>query len=133
MSFSESFSQCMSPLPTPKEILDSTGEVVELLHKLHQAWEAAGGDEEMTIAAVVAAGAATGIDEAALAVLGEIAADAAAVTVVAYTAACVGCLVSAAGTSIWQIVASNDTPSWLQGQLQDQAQQQGVANPSANA
>jgi hypothetical protein len=133
MGFSDSFSQCMSPLPTPGEILDSAGEVVELLHKLHQAWEAAGGDEDMTIAALVAAGAATGIDEAALAVLGEIAADAAAVTVAAYTVACVGCLVGAAGSSIWQLVASNDTPSWLQGQLQAEAEQQGVTNPSANA
>lgn len=133
MGFSDSFSQCMSPLPTPSELLDAAGEVVEFLHKVHQAWEAAGGDEELTIAALVAAGAATGVDEATLAVLGEIAAQAAEVTVVAYTAACVGCLVGAAGSTIWQIVASNDTPSWLQGQLQNQAQQQGVTDPNATA
>lgn len=133
MSFSDSFSQCMSPLPTPGQILDSAAEVIELLHQLHQAWEAAGGDEQMTIAALAALGAATGIDEAALAVLGEIAADAAITTVVAYTSACVGCLVSAAGSTVWDLVASNDTPTWLQGQLRDQAQQQGIPEPSASA
>jgi hypothetical protein len=129
MGFSSDFTQCMRPLPTPMEVADSAGEVLEVLERLHNAWEAAGGNEEMTMGALVALGAATGLDEAALgalAVAGE-------VTVAAYVAVCVACLVSATGSRVWDLVASNDTPNWLQSQLQDQAEEQGISNPTANA
>jgi hypothetical protein len=129
MSFSDSFTSCMSPLPTPTALLDSAGEALEFLHKLHQAWEAAGGDDEMTIGALVALGAATGIDEAALAALGE----AAAVTVSAYIAACLACLVTAAGSSIWDLISASDVSDWARQQLVAEADKQGVANPNAVA
>jgi hypothetical protein len=129
MGFSDSFASCMSPLPTPAQLLDSAGEALEFLHRLHQAWEAAGGDEEMTMGALVALGAVTGIDEATLAVLGE----AATVTVMAYIAACVGCLVAAAGSSVWDLISSNDVAGWAKDQLVAEAQKQSIPNPSAVA
>jgi hypothetical protein len=131
MSFSDDFSSCMSSnsLPSPGDIADSVGDLLEFVDKLHTAWESAGGDDEMLIGGLVALGAATGIDEAVLAALGE----AASVTVLAYIAACVACAVTAAGSSIWSRISASDTPSWLQGQLTAQAETQGVANPEATA
>lgn len=133
MGFSSDFAACMSPLPTPGQIGDSTAEVLEVLHKLHDAWEAAGADEEMALAALVALGAATGIDEEVLAALGQAVAQAAAITVVAYIAACVACVVSCGGSSVWNLIKSGATPSWLQGQLTAEAEKQGVENPEAVA
>jgi len=74
----------------------------------------------------VAAGAVTGIDEAALATAGT-------VTVVAYLAALVACSVSVLASDVWDLISSNDTPSWLQSDLQAQAEQQGVEQPEATA
>jgi len=133
MSFSSDFTTCMSPLPTPGQIGDSTAEVLEVLHKLHDAWEAAGADEEMALAALVALGAATGVDEEVLAALGQAVAQAAAITVAAYIAACVACLVSSGSSSVWDLIKSSATPSWLQGQLTAEAEKQGIENPQAVA
>ena len=62
MSFTDDFNSCMSSsgLPTPSQVFDSLSDALEFLHQLHTAWEASGGDEEMTLAALAAAGAATG-------------------------------------------------------------------------
>jgi hypothetical protein len=119
----------MSPLPTPSELVADANEAAEFLEQLHQAWENAGGDEEMLLSALVALGAATGIDEAALGVLAE----AGTVTVTAYLSACVACLATTAAESVWAIVASNDTQPWLQNQLRDEANQQGIAQPNSTA
>src|SRR5262249_12800230 len=85
MSFSDDLTSCMSPLPAPT--VEGANELMEFLDQLHSAWESSGGDEEMLLTALVAAGAVTGIDEAALATAGT-------VTVVAYLAALVACSVS---------------------------------------
>jgi hypothetical protein len=85
----------MDPLPTPDEIVDSLGEVLELIEKLHNAIEASGGDAEVTFGAIAALGAAAGVDEAVLA----IAAVAGEVVVTAYIAACAGCAVKVAGAA----------------------------------
>jgi hypothetical protein len=106
--FSTDFNSCMSSngLPTPGEIADSAGEVLELLHKLHTACEAAGVDvSEETLGALAALGAATGIDEEVLAALSA----AAQVTVAAYVGACAGCVVSVvASDALPQLLASAD-------------------------
>ena len=130
MGFSDSFDSCMSTngLPTPSQVFDALSDALEFLHQLHTAWESAGGDEEMTLGALVALGAATGIDEEVLAALGA----AATVTVTAYLAACIACVVSAAGSSVWSSIASTDD-SWLHDQLVAQADEQNIANPTANA
>jgi len=130
MSFSDDFNSCMSSsgLPTPSQVFDSLSDALEFLHTLHNAWENAGGDEEMTLAALVAAGALVGVDETALAALGA----AAGITVVAYLAACLACVVSVTGSSIWNMISSTDD-SWLKDQLVAQADQQNIPNPSANA
>jgi hypothetical protein len=99
---------------------------MEFLHQLHNAVESSGGDVEMTIGALVAAGALVGVDEAAIAALGE----AAGVTVAAYIAACAACAVAAAGSSVWDtITASND--SYLTQQFTVAANDAGV-KPSAS-
>ncbi len=130
MSFSDDFNSCMSSsgLPTPSQLFDSLSDALEFLHTLHNAWENAGGDEEMTLVALVAAGALVGVDETALAALGA----AAGITVVAYLTACLSCVVSVAGSSIWNMISSTDDP-WLKDQLVAQADQQDIPNPSANA
>jgi hypothetical protein len=117
MSFSDDLSSCMSPLPAPT--LDGANEVLEWLDQLHSAWEASGGEAETTVAALVAAGAITGVDEAALATAG-------ALTVGAYIAALVACLVSIAASSIWDLITASATPTWLQGELTAQAEAQGI-------
>jgi len=117
VSFSSDVQSCMSPLPVPS--LDSGAEALELLHNLHQAWEASGGDAE-TVAGLVAAGALVGVDEAALAVLGAVAEA----TVVAYSAALAACVVAALGSSVWGLIASADT--YVGSQLEAAAQQQGI-------
>jgi hypothetical protein len=127
MSFTEDFNSCMAStgLPTPVEVFDSLSDAIEFLHQVHDAWETAGGDEEMTLAAFAAlGGAATGIDETVLAALGA----AAAITVTAYAAQCASCLVSAwvsTGISWSDFLASTDD-SWVQGQLTVAAQDQGI-------
>ena len=134
MSFSDDFASCMSSsgLPSPSEVFDALSDALDILHQLHTAWESAGGDEEMTMAALLALGAATGIDEAALAALAAAFADAAAITVTAYVAACVACAVSAAGSAVWDAIATTDD-SWLHDQLVAQADAQDIPNPTAMA
>ena len=124
MGFSDCFSSCMSPLPVPN--VDGLNEALEFLHKLHDAWENAGGNEELLLSGLVAAGAVTGIDEAALAAAGG-------VTVLAYIALCVGCAAGCAGASIWDAIASSDTPDWLQSELTTAANDKGISKPDAVA
>lgn len=129
MSFSDDFAQCMSPLPTPGQILDSADQIVEFLDQLHTAWESAGGDMEMTLGALAALGAATGLDESVVAIL----ATAGEVLVSAYIGDCVRCLTSAAASSVWDLISSNDTQPWLQDQLTAEADRRGIQNPAALA
>jgi hypothetical protein len=131
MTFTDNFNSCMSSsgLPTPSQVFDSVTDALEFLHQVHTAWESAGGGE-MTLAALAALGAATGIDESVLAILAE----AAEATVEAYLTACFGCLVSAAvssGTS-WQNLFASTNDSWSQDQLTVAANDQGI-NTSATA
>jgi len=111
----------MNPLPTPGDVLDSADDFLEWLEKLHSAWENAGGDEEMLMAALIAAGAVTGIDETAVAAL-------AGVTVLAYISACAGCLVVAAGSSIWDLISSTDD-SFIKDKLTVAANDKGISKP----
>lgn len=134
MSFSNDFANCMSSsgLPSPSDVFDALSDALEVLHKLHNAWENAGGDEEMTMVALLALGAAVGIDEAALAALAAAFAEAAAITVTAYLAACLTCVVSATGSAVWNAISSTDD-SWLHDQLVAQAEAQDIPNPTAIA
>ena len=124
MSFSDDLTNCMSPLPAPT--VEGADELMEFLDQLHSAWESSGGDDEMLLSGLVAAGAVTGIDEAALATAGT-------VTVVAYLSALVACSVSILASDVWDVITSDVTPTWLQSDLQAQAEQQGVEQPEATA
>ncbi len=126
MSFTDDFNSCMSSsgLPTPGQVFDSLSDTLEFLHKLHDAWEAAGGGEEMTLAALAAAGAATGIDEGVLAIL----AGAGTVTVSFYMGACFTCMVKAWPSSgmSWSAFLASTDDSWEQSQLTVAANDQGI-------
>jgi NADH dehydrogenase FAD-containing subunit len=127
MAFADDFASCLSPLPTPGQLADTVGDLLDFLHKLHTAWEAAGGNDDELLTALVAGGA-TGIDEATAAVLAE----AAGVTVVAYITACVGCAVVAAGPAIWSAIASSDD-DYLKSQLTLAANDKGIPQDTATA
>src|SRR5436309_3221638 len=120
MSFSDDLGSCMSPLPAPT--VDGVEEVMEWLHELHTAWEASGGETEMLLTGLVAAGAVTGIDEAALGTAG-------ALTVGVYIAALTACIVTTLGPSIWDALTAPAIPSWLLSQLTAQAETQGIERP----
>ncbi len=115
-SFSEGWEQCMhsSGLPVPN--VEDANEALEFLHKLHSAWENAGGDEQLTIGALLALGAVVGFDEGALAVLGEVAQVAA----VLYLSACVGCLAAVAFDDLRRLLASNELPDFVVAELGNQ-------------
>jgi hypothetical protein len=124
MSFSSDLTSCMSPLPAPT--VEGVEDFVEWIHQVHNAWESSGGESETLLAGLVAAGAVTGIDEAALAAAG-------AATVMAYLAVATGCMVSVLAGSVWDVITAPVTPVWLQSQLMAQAQARGVAQPEAMA
>jgi hypothetical protein len=99
MAFEDDFNACMRPLPTPSEAFDSVVEVLHFLEKIHRAMEASGFSDEdaaLTFGALVAAGAATGADEAVI----EIAEVSAQTLVTTYVAACIACAVSSAGSAV---------------------------------
>lgn len=115
MSFSDDLQSCMNPFPVP--FLSSGDEALEFLHQIHQAWEAAGGEMDVAMEALIAAGAVVGLDEAAIGAL-------AGATVATYLAALAGCAASAAGSYVWNLIASAD--SYVAPLLQDAAAQQGI-------
>ena len=126
-NFSDKFTACMRGNGLPVPTMESLNEAKEFIENLHQAWEAAGGEAEMTIGALIALGAATGIDEGVLVVLGE----AAAITLAAYIGACVGCLAVAGIEKLREVFASNPPQPFILEQLAQQGidvGQSGTAN-----
>jgi len=97
-----------SGLPAPT--VEGLNDAKELIENLHQAWEAAGGEVEMTLTALLALGAITGIDEEAVAAV-------AAVTVSAYIGACIGCLAAAGIEALKDLFASNPPQDFMSEQL----------------
>ena len=125
MSFVDEFDTCMhaSFLPTPAEVVDTAGEVVEFLEHIHTAAEAAGG-MEITLGALEASGF-TG--------LGALVADAAAVTVAAYAGAVAGCMIGAGVTSVADLLAQNDVSPEVRAEIITAANNAGVPTDEATA
>jgi hypothetical protein len=96
--------------------VETVEEALDFVESIHSAWEKAGGDEKVTIGALLVAGAFLGVDEAALAVLGE----AAAIVLVAYLAACVGCMGSVAIDDLRRLFAQGDLPDFVVAQLEEE-------------
>jgi len=115
-AFFDNWKQCMNGSGLPVPSVEDANQALEFVHQLHDAWEAAGGDEEMTIGALVAAGALTGVDEATLEVLGLVAQ----VAVTVYVAACVACLASQALDYLKGRFASNNLPEFMVAALDNQ-------------
>jgi hypothetical protein len=112
--FSEAWAQCMHGNGFPVPDVETANEAVEFVHKLHSAWETAGGGEELTIASLIAAGAFVGADETVLAVLGEVAQ----IAVVMYITACIACLASVAFDDLKGLFASGDLPDFVVAELE---------------
>jgi hypothetical protein len=112
-TFFESWQACMHRNGFPVPSVEDAKEAVELLHQLNQALENAGGEVEMTIGALIAAGALVGIDEGVLVVLGDVAQVAATV----YIGTCIGCIGSVALPDLRRLFASNELPGFVVDQL----------------
>lgn len=124
MSFVAEFSSCMhgSSLPTPAEVVDTAGEVVEFLEHVHTAAEAAGG-MEITLGALEAAG---------FTEFGALAGDAAAITVSAYAGAVAGCMIGAGVTSLSDLLAKNDVSPEVRDEIIAAANDAGIPTDEAN-
>lgn len=124
MGFWDDFANCMhgSGLPTPAEVVDSAGEALEFLEELHHAAEAAGG-MEVTLGALEAAGFAG--------FAGELAIDAAAVTVSFYAGACAGCIAGATGSLIWDALAQADVDPQVRAEIELAANNAGITPDQA--
>jgi hypothetical protein len=116
-TFSDSWKQCMQANSLPVPDLETANEALEFLHKLHDAWENAGGEAELTIGALLVAGALAGtIGAGALEVLGEVAA----VTVTLYLSACIACMGSVAIDDLKNLFASGQMPDFVVAELESQ-------------
>jgi hypothetical protein len=115
-TFSEAWAGCMRGNGLPVPDIETANEALEFVDKLHSAWENAGGGEELTIGALVAAGALVGADEAVLSVLGEVAQVAA----ILYLTTCVTCLGSVALDDLKGLFAQNQVPNFVVAQLENQ-------------
>jgi hypothetical protein len=115
-AFAERWEQCMHGRGLPVPSVEDANEALEFVDKLHSAWENANGDEVMTIGALIALGAFTGVDEAAVEVLGEVAQVAA----VLYISACIACLASVAIDDLRRRFASADLPDFVVAELNSQ-------------
>ncbi|MVN75601.1 hypothetical protein GO988_04610 [Hymenobacter sp. HMF4947] len=114
--FSENWEQCMhsSGLLVPN--VEDANEALEFLHQVHSAWENSGGEAELTIAGLLAAGALVGVDEGALAVLGQLGE----IAVAAYLSACISCMASVALEDIKSLFANNELPDFVVAELEGQ-------------
>lgn len=128
MSFASDFASCLSPLPAPTDAVTDLAELVHFLEKLETAWKASGGSEEMLLGALIASGAGTAIMEE----IGEAAAIAAEVTVVAYISACAACAACAGGSAIWTYITAS-TNSYIKDALTLAANEAGMASADAVA
>ncbi|MBR0820237.1 hypothetical protein [Bradyrhizobium liaoningense] len=114
--FSENWVACMRGNGLPVPDVEGINEALEFVHKIHSAWENAGGGEELTIVALIAAGAFAGVDEAVLAVLAE----AGAVAAVAYLSACIGCIAAVALDDLKGLFAQGELPDFVVAELETQ-------------
>lgn len=114
-TFFENWKQCMSNSGLPVPNIEDINEAVEFLHQLHSAWENAGGEVE-TIGALIASGAAAGISEDALIVLGTVAN----IAVSLYINQGIGCLGSVAKDGLKALFAQNELPDFVIAELDSQ-------------
>ena len=101
-------------LPVPD--VQDANEALEMLDKLHQALEAAGGEAEVTIGTLIASGALGSMGEGALIVLGGVAQTAAAF----YISAAISCLSFVAASDLRKLFADNSVPGFVVAELEDQ-------------
>ncbi|MDN5284228.1 MAG: hypothetical protein JWR38_502 [Mucilaginibacter sp.] len=115
-TFFENWKQCMSNSVLPVPNIEDVNDAVEFLHQLHSAWENAGGEVETTIGTLIASGAAAGISEDALVVLGTVAN----IAVSLYISQGIGCLGSVAKDGLKALFAENELPDFVIAELDSQ-------------
>jgi hypothetical protein len=117
-TFSSDFADCLSGKGMPAPVVETANEALEFIHQAHAAVEGPGFNPEMTVAEFMSAAIAGGFIAPAVgsAILeaGEAAGE---VLVMAFLTACVACLVSAAGSSIRDVFASNPPDAFVREQL----------------
>ncbi|NML65451.1 hypothetical protein HHL22_09565 [Hymenobacter sp. RP-2-7] len=114
--FSDQWAGCMHSSGLPVPDVEDANEALEVLDKIHSAWENAGGEAELTIGALLATGLLTVAGGAVVPVLEEIVT----VTVAAYLGACIGCLGSVAYDSLKSLFASGQLPAFVVAELESQ-------------
>jgi hypothetical protein len=114
-TFSDAWIACMRGNGFPVIDAETVGDGLEFVDSIHSAWEKAGGDEKVTIGALIAAGAFAGADKATLVVLGQ----AAQAVLLAYWGACIACLGSVAIDDLRSLFAQGKVSDSVVVQLQD--------------
>lgn len=114
--FSDQWAGCMHGNGLPVPDVEDANEALEMLHKLHSAWEGVGGEADLTIGALLATGLLTAAGGGLVEVLGEIAG----VTVAMYLGACFGCLASVAREEMKHLFAMGQLPDFAVAELESQ-------------
>lgn len=113
--FSNAWLVCMRNNGFPVIDAETVQDALEFVDSIHSAWEKAGGDEKVTIGAMIAAGAFAGADKATLAVLGQVATA----VFLAYVGTCIACMGSVAVDDLRQLFAEGDVSDFVASELND--------------
>jgi hypothetical protein len=112
--FSDAWVNCMRRNGLPVVEAKTVEEAIDFVEKIHTAFEKVGGDDKVLIGALLVVGGAVGLDEAALAVLGQVATVAA----VTYLGACILCMGSVALDDLKRLFAQGKVPDFIVSQLE---------------
>jgi hypothetical protein len=114
--FSDAWLGCMRGNNFPVIDAETVEDAIEFVDDIHEKWELAGGDEKVTIGALIAAGAFVGVDEGALKVLGA----AAQIVFVAYVTACISCMATVALGDLKNLFAQGKLQDFVVAELDDE-------------
>ena len=120
-TFSENWAQCMHGNGLPIPNVEDASEALEVLHEIHSAWENAGGEITLTIGALVAVGALTGVDETFLLAAAQVAA-------MVYLSASIACIASVALEDLKIFSANGELPDFVVAELNNQGVNLNTAN-----
>jgi hypothetical protein len=95
---------------------ETVEEAVEFVEDIHSKWEKAGGDKEVTIGALIAAGAFVGVGPEALKALNA----AAKIVFLAYVTACISCMASVAVDDLKQLFSAGKLQDFFVAELSNE-------------
>jgi len=117
--FFNAWKGCMDGSSFPVPAVEDVNESLEFLHKLHDAWEQAGADEELLFAGLVAAAAAgtIALGPEVGGFLAEAAGQIGQAVVLVYLTACIACLGNVAIDRIRDLFAAGQVPDFIVAEL----------------